>query len=772
MLAAMTVNAFAATPDATLGLVELQAKLDASPTGSVHGYFKTVLKGSKIETIPVEVLSLTDEADPAKALILFQASGEKIAAYGGIASGMSGSPIYVDDEGVDKVVGAVSYGDYMTLGGTGLATPIEAMLRIQTDYGIRVSSLSSPVLVSGQLVDSVAVGSGSVRLASASGTLVGKPLAEVFIGGLKPRSALYAKVSSLLEKKGVHVAEISAPLSAGGTAFSTELVPGAAVGSLVSRGDVWVGGFGTVTYVDGDTVLAYGHPAYLLGATSMYMTNVWVTGVWPSSYFAYKMGYPTAVAGAFTQDRSAGLLGGIGAAPAEAPVFSHAVDTDSGREASDVTYLTSRLFDSGETSYLVYAAGSTAAAKLYDADHTAGSADVTTTVVVESAGETYTVVMTDMVDSSFDVVSTIADDSLGAVSSLLSVLDEGLEHPHIVSVEVDSRITTARRAARIVGVNSLAPLKSGSNKIRVSLLAYGVAATQTVDATLTLPRDAAFLGGILTAAASGDSGGGDEDLDAPVASSRVSVREIASELNRMAPNNSLIVTFEPGDDLLGGMTGGKPVSATITVPWVTSGDARAELSDITVETDPVVYGDMPYVYGLIDGPSDDVEVSIYGTPVGSTHESLLATTTAYYSDLEQGLVYEAFLPDVYQNTRLRVHMDGGDGYTPADATVLQQVAAYVRVTASRKTVWWPLPITLTARLEPGKTSGSVKFQYYSASKKAWRTIATKTLRRGTFESKASVRWTPPRGKTKVRVLYSGSATIAAAKSSSMTITRH
>ena len=47
--------ALAAPSDPTLGLASLQAKLDASPDGTIPGYFKTVDRGSTIETIPVTI---------------------------------------------------------------------------------------------------------------------------------------------------------------------------------------------------------------------------------------------------------------------------------------------------------------------------------------------------------------------------------------------------------------------------------------------------------------------------------------------------------------------------------------------------------------------------------------------------------------------------------------------------------------------------------------------------------------------------------------------
>ena len=52
---------------------------------------------------------------------------------------MSGSPIFVDDGG-DKLVGALSYGNWFTLDGYGLATPIDAMSAIE-GYPMSTTSL-------------------------------------------------------------------------------------------------------------------------------------------------------------------------------------------------------------------------------------------------------------------------------------------------------------------------------------------------------------------------------------------------------------------------------------------------------------------------------------------------------------------------------------------------------------------------------------------------------------------------------------------------------
>ena len=394
--------AIAAPAEPTLGLTALQAKLDASSGGTIPGYLKTVCKGATIETIPLDVLAITGGATPDSSLILFEAKGPRIDAYGGIVAGMSGSPVYVDDGGVDKVIGALSYGDEFTIGGSGLATPIESMLKLTTDYSPQVQSLSAPVVTEGGIVDRVIVAPNPQAFEGAdrAGAFVAKPLASVFIGGLRPNTRAYIALKADLEKRGIGVVQLSAPLSgASDPSFSTDLVGGASVAALASRGELWVGSLGTVTYAASDTVLAFGHPAFWTGDSGMFMTNAWIDGIWPSQAAPYKIGRPTAVRGAITQDRFAGIMGSTAATAPETPVRAHFVDLETGHEATSAAYLSRKMLDAGQLVSLTGAAGSIAGYELLDAQATAGTAYTTTIVRLINAGTPYTVTMRNMVDA-------------------------------------------------------------------------------------------------------------------------------------------------------------------------------------------------------------------------------------------------------------------------------------------------------------------------------------------------------------------------------------
>ena len=140
VLLAVAQVAAAAPPAPTMDLEQLAVALESGP---LDGYLLTTMDGTTPEPITVQVQSLVDYSWGS--LILFEASGPWIDKIGGIAAGMSGSPIYVDDGGVDKLVGALSYGDAFTLGGLGLATPIEYMAAIEADFAVgALAALQAP----------------------------------------------------------------------------------------------------------------------------------------------------------------------------------------------------------------------------------------------------------------------------------------------------------------------------------------------------------------------------------------------------------------------------------------------------------------------------------------------------------------------------------------------------------------------------------------------------------------------------------------------------
>ena len=263
----------------------------------MRGYAKTVISGDTIETFPVEVLGVTG-SDSMGYQILIKAGGDVIARSGGIAQGMSGSPIYIDG----RLAGAIAYGKAFTDPHYCLLTPIHDMLDI----------LDKPE---------------PHRSVSPSLLPKGTPL---LAGGFTPAGILILEEG--LEPFGMTVADTGTP----GTASSTKnLEPGSSVGAALIQGDMTLGALGTVTWTDEQgRILAFGHPFMSRGAADFFLTKTWVLASLPNLQTAYKVGNIGAAAGTFSQDRSAGVAGQIGRLPAYIPMYVSASDSTRSRNGS------------------------------------------------------------------------------------------------------------------------------------------------------------------------------------------------------------------------------------------------------------------------------------------------------------------------------------------------------------------------------------------------------------------------------------------------------
>ncbi|HSK48838.1 MAG TPA: hypothetical protein VLA05_12700 [Coriobacteriia bacterium] len=639
-----------ATPGApTMGVGGLASQLEAAPDGSLTGYFQTVVRGDTVSEVPVTILAVT--GDSSSALILFESSGPIIDKAGGIAAGMSGSPLYIEAGDNDVLVGAVSYGDYFTLGGTGLATPIEAMMDIETRYAPTVERLEAPVLAGGSVISSIIVAPNPEDYAGAAeeGALVAKPLASVFLGGLRPQSVMYKRLAADMKSQGVNLVPLATRL--GGTAmkngepYSAPFEPGGSVGALAARGDLWFGGLGTVTYTSDNVVLAFGHPAFWDGPTSLYMTNAWIDGIWPSQMEPYKLGRPGAVHGAITQDRSSGIMGRDDLELDETVVTAQATRVETQESTTSAVYFPTDFLSINDGRSMLAASGAyVAGSRLFDQLYAPGSAVTTTTIVVDDGTETHTIEMPNMVDSDYDVAAAAVDDVYAALGQLLSITDSGLAQPRILSVDVTSEISSERKNAQIIDVIAPNGLVAGEdNAVKVSLLKYGVAATQTVDATISIPAGTPIPGGTLSASAYGSEYDmGDEMMDEELMdewyesyyySDRRSVAEVVDELNAAPGNNTMTISFYPGFDFEYGYpfededeeSPDAVAETLVTVDSVLTGAAQKSATGMSarVSSKTVSYGGAVELIGQLYGVDEPAAVYVYGTEAGQSTEKLL-----------------------------------------------------------------------------------------------------------------------------------------------------
>ncbi len=291
------------------------------------GEARTVVRGTEIVTFPVTVLDVQRSVDgPGGALVLARAEGPLIASTGGVAEGMSGSPVYVTGaDGVARVMGAVAYGtgdqENVVIG----ITPIEQM--IDSSSGQRAQELRpAPV----RRAVRVAGRAQARALEAARPDRIGVyPLARWTVSGAS--RPLIGPLSRELARSGIALTSIGprTPRPA------VPLVPGASMSVLLAGGDLALGSVGTVTWVDGTTVLGFGHPFLGAGATRFLLGDAYVfqTIAAPIAGASYKLAEPGSLQGMVVRDSTDGVTGRVGPV-AGIPATGTAVDTGRGTRAT------------------------------------------------------------------------------------------------------------------------------------------------------------------------------------------------------------------------------------------------------------------------------------------------------------------------------------------------------------------------------------------------------------------------------------------------------
>jgi SpoIVB peptidase S55 len=311
----------------TMALALDAAPTDILPAGDVQpgmrGYGLSDLgDGKGVQRFDVEIVGLLKSYAPKQDLILARILNDAIGRTGVIA-GMSGSPIYVGG----KLIGALAYGWPFAREPICGITPIQSML------DIRKAPAGPPMPIGGAATRTAALFGAfrdgkfqeplaqllkSVQGAPASSGLAALPLPVSLSGSIAP-GHLFGQLAEAAGWMAIP-SGVSSPAGAPRGAGDGTLEPGSAVAAVLLSGDMVMAATGTVTWVDGNSVLAFGHPFLSMGPVAMPMARADVLTVLPSLYRSFKFSTTGALLGSVSQDRSTGILGSFGQAPTMVPV--------------------------------------------------------------------------------------------------------------------------------------------------------------------------------------------------------------------------------------------------------------------------------------------------------------------------------------------------------------------------------------------------------------------------------------------------------------------
>ena len=319
----------------------------------------TVFRGYEIEAFEVEILGVEHHAMAKTNMILGRVHSPEFSDHG-IAQGMSGSPIYIDG----KLIGALAYGwsfSYQPICGI---TPIERMWTVWNNIGregllhpkrpgARSGDASGRVLTSrnpgaaastrqggwdweadladyramleGTAAPSTASGLGwrptNPAVAGMEGELV--PLASpLYLSSVSPRAG--RMLSNFFAAQGISVINVGGMAGVGAQRSGGEPAPrieaGSALGVPLVTGDLSISGVGTVTYREGDRLLAFGHPMFGRGPAHMPLAPARMFEILRNYNTSFKLGEVGEPVGHIDQDRLFAVGGVLGPPPRSVPL--------------------------------------------------------------------------------------------------------------------------------------------------------------------------------------------------------------------------------------------------------------------------------------------------------------------------------------------------------------------------------------------------------------------------------------------------------------------
>ena len=286
----------------------------------------TVFSGTTVEAFDFEVVSVYYDRFPGLHIVWAKGLSDNFKKTGS-AGGMSGSPMYING----RLMGALSRSyrnqrEHANLFGI---TPIEFMVKV-TEFGMEPNlSYQGTQLfnfTSATAAEGISPTFSLFPRHNATDTRL--PIDDPQMDNLSEQLPLPIAMSGVNSDamrfyKPIFDKFNLMPLEAPGGGSPVKKSPieqGQIVGVAYARGDYSAFGYGTITYVDGDQLLAYGHSRDGEGNINLAISGGYVHFIMPGSNRSFKVASPTQLIGTLVQDRQAAIAGIIGRHPSYIPV--------------------------------------------------------------------------------------------------------------------------------------------------------------------------------------------------------------------------------------------------------------------------------------------------------------------------------------------------------------------------------------------------------------------------------------------------------------------
>lgn len=322
------------------GQVRRTDTIDVSEiTPGMQGYGLTVFRGTRPERFDVEVIDVLHNFRPDQDLILIR-TPHPILNEAHVVAGMSGSPIYLDG----RLAGAYAYGWPFSQNAVAGVTPIDNML-VEMRRPVRPDAFPGADVFSRRrgrrrgrtamrpnlrglppyLGEEPATATSALEMHAERLGLPRTPnraspvpaATPIMVGGLDD------DIVQMLDEQLGRFGLMALQAGGGGQAQPsgpTRYVDGGAVGVQLVRGDVAATAVGTVTHVEGNRAVAFGHPMLNAGEPGLPTALVRVLHILSSVNRSFKISEPIRPLGTLVHDRQSGVVVDRGSNAATVPV--------------------------------------------------------------------------------------------------------------------------------------------------------------------------------------------------------------------------------------------------------------------------------------------------------------------------------------------------------------------------------------------------------------------------------------------------------------------
>ncbi len=371
----------------------------------LHGIGRTVFQGNRIEDFQVEILGVIQNGGPKQSIILARLSGGPLAEAG-VIQGMSGSPVYIDG----KLLGAVALGFAYSKEPIAGIQPIEQMIADATfsseANGFTAAHNGLPG-TSDHLTSGLNVGS------------ITQILTPVGFSGFTP--ATLQAFAPQFQKLGFQPQQgvgSGSPISQTMTGI---VQPGSMISVQLLSGDMSIGADGTVTYVDGKRIFAFGHRFLDTGSVEMPFARSEVITVLPNLNTSFKLSTPKEWVGTILSDRGTGVAGEIGRQAHTIPATISIQSGSTGTHLYHVQVINDRLLTPFITQTALFSA-------IDATERTLGSGTIRLRTHISFSGNVPPLDLQDTFVSDSGLAQQV---SLDAVTTLGFILGAGFRDLHI-----------------------------------------------------------------------------------------------------------------------------------------------------------------------------------------------------------------------------------------------------------------------------------------------------------------------------------------------------